>query len=325
VGIGEKLNATLRLNYPSEKLQILVASDGSTDETNDIVHAFQDRGVELIQIRDRKGKTNAQNEAVRHARHPILVFSDATTRFDADALQYLAGAYRDPQVGAVSGRYDYFDPTAGSPAGTGSAKFWNLENWIKRAQSRIYSLSGCCGCIYSVRRDLYTALPPETISDLVQPLHVLLQGYRVVFEEGAHAWEESTRTAGDEFRMRVRVATRGMMGVLSVPQLLLPWTFPWIALQLWSHKIARWSIPFFLMCVFVGSLLLASSPTFRLVLCLQVIFYAWALASMVIPILRHSRLLSLPLYFCTINTAFLLGIVNAVRGRRFNVWQPVRG
>jgi hypothetical protein len=116
-----------------------------------------------------------------------------------------------------------------------------------------------------------------------------------------------------------------MMGVLSVPQLLLPWKFPWIALQLWSHKIARWSIPFFLMCVFVGSLLLVSKPTFCLLLCIQVLFYVWALASMLIPILRHSRLLSLPLYFCTINTAFLLGIVNAVRGRRFNVWQPVRG
>lgn len=324
-GIGEKLDATLRLHYPREKLQVLVASDGSTDRTNDVVREFQHRGIELIEILDRKGKTNAQNEAVRHARHPILVFSDATTRFDGDALQYLAGAYRDPRVGAVSGRYDYFDPTAGSPAGTGSAKFWNLENWIKRAQSRIYSLSGCCGCIYSVRRDLYTPLPPETISDLVQPLRVLLQGYRVAFEEGAHAWEESTRTAADEFRMRERVATRGMMGVLSVPQLLLPWKFPWIALQLWSHKIARWSIPFFLMCVFVGSLLQVSSPTFRLILCLQVLFYIWALASMLIPILRHSRLLSLPLYFCTINTAFLLGILNAIRGRRFNVWQPVRG
>ena len=324
-GIREKLNATLRLNYPREKLQILVASDGSTDKTNEIVREFQGQGVELLEVHDRMGKTNAQNKAVLHARHPILVFSDATTRYDADALQYLAGAYLDARVGAVSGRYDYFDPTAGSPAGTGSAKFWNLENWIKRAQSRIHSLSGCCGCIYSVRRDLYTALPPETISDLVQPLRVILQGHRVVFEESAHAWEEATRTAGDEFRMRVRVATRGMMGLLSVPQLLLPWKYPWIAFQLWSHKISRWSIPLFLACLLVGTLFLAANPAFLMLVSIQILFYGWALASLVIPGLRRSRLLSLPLYFCTINTAFLLGIVNAVRGRHIKVWQPIRG
>jgi cellulose synthase/poly-beta-1,6-N-acetylglucosamine synthase-like glycosyltransferase len=324
-GIREKLDATLRLNYPRENLQIIVASDGSTDNTDEIVREFRDRGVELIEVRDRMGKTNAQNKAVLHARHPILVFSDATTRYDVDSLQYLAGAYLGPRVGAVSGRYDYFDSTGGSPAGTGSTKFWNLENWIKRAQSRVHTLSGCCGCIYSVRRDLYTALSPETISDLVQPLHVILQGHRVVFEERAHASEEATRTAGDEFRMRVRVATRGMMGLLSVPQLLLPWKYPWIAFQLWSHKISRWSIPLLLACLFVGSLFLAPRPEFLMLLFIQLLFYGWALASLVIPGLRHSRILSLPLYFCIINMAFLLGIVHAVRGRQFNVWQPVRG
>lgn len=324
-GIREKLEATLRLNYPQEKLQVLVVSDGSTDRTNEIVLDFRDRGVELLEVHDRLGKTNAQNQAVLHARNPILVFSDATTRYDPDALQYLAQAYLDPTVGAASGRYDYFDPTATSPAGSGSAKFWNLENWIKRCQSRIYSLSGCCGCIYSVRRDLYTALTPETISDLVQPLHIILLGYRVLFEERAHAWEEATRTAGDEFRMRVRVATRGMMGLLSVPDLLMPWKYPWIAFQLWSHKISRWCIPLFLGCLFTGSLFLASNPKCLALLCVQICFYGWAVASLAVSALRHSRLLSLPLYFCTINAAFLLGIYNAVRRRQFRIWQPVRG
>ena len=323
--IREKLEATLRLNYPREKLQILVASDGSTDKTNEIVREFQDGGVELLEVRHRMGKTNAQNEAVLYARNPILVFSDATTIYAPDALQHLAGAYLDPRVGAASGRYDYFDPTSGSPAGTGSAKFWSLENLIKRLQSRIFSLSGCCGCIYSVRRDLYTALSPETISDLVQPLQVILQGYRVIFQEGAHAWEEATRTTADEFRMRVRVATRGMMGLLSVPVLLMPWKHPWIAFQLWSHKVLRWSIPLFLVCLLAGSVLLASRTEFQLLLSAQCLFYGWAVASLVVPSMRRSRLLSLPLYFCTINTAFLLGIFNAVRGHQFNVWQPIRG
>lgn len=323
--IREKLETTLKFNYPADELQILVASDGSTDRTNDIVREYISRGVELVDVKPRKGKTNAQNEAVKFARNPILVFSDATTLYDPDALQFLAASYLDPRVGAASGRYDYFDPTLGSPAGSGAAKLWSLENWIKRMQSRIGTLSGCCGCIYSVRRDLYSPLSPETISDLVQPLHVLLQGYRVVFQENAQAWEETERTVGDEFRMRVRVATRGMKGLLSVPELLMPWKHPWVAFQLWSHKFFRWSIPLFLTILIIGSAMLATRPGFLVLLVAQILFYSCALASIVVPWMRRSRLLSLPLYFCTVNTAFLVGMFCAILGRQFNVWQPTRG
>lgn len=325
VSIREKLEATLSLDYPADRLQILVASDGSTDRTNDIVREYASRGVELIEVKARKGKTNAQNEAVPFAVNPILVFSDATTLYDRAALKYLAAAYTDPQVGAASGRYDYFDPTHDSPSGSGSAKFWSLENWIKRMQGRIGTLSGCCGCIYSMRRELYSPLPPEVISDLLQPLHVLLKGYRVAFQEHAQAWEEATRTAEDEFRMRVRVATRGMIGLLSVRELLLPWKHPWIAFQLWSHKVLRWCIPLFLACFLLGSALLSEAPVFLLLLIAQLAFYSCALAARAIPFMRRSRLLSLPLYFCTINSAFLVGMFNAIRGRQFNTWQPTRG
>jgi cellulose synthase/poly-beta-1,6-N-acetylglucosamine synthase-like glycosyltransferase len=322
--IRKKLEETVALDYPREKLQIIVASDGSTDGTIEIVREFAEQGVELVVVEERLGKTNAQNVAVRKARNSILVFSDATTVYDSQALRYLAGAYRDPRVGAASGRYDYYDPTDGSPAGSGSAAFWNLENWIKRMQWRIDSLSGCCGCIYSVRRDLYSELAPEIISDLVQPLHVLLKHHRVSFQEGAQAWEEATRTAGEEFSMRIRVATRGMKGLLSVPSLMAPWNYPSIAFQLWSHKIVRWCIPIFLLLVLVGCGLLASEPIFRGLLLVQVTFYGFALASMLVPSIKRSRVLSLPLYFCTINTAFLLGIFCVIRGRQYNVWQPVR-
>lgn len=323
-GLEAKLASTLELDYPAEKLQIIVASDGSTDGTNQIARAWAGHGVELVDSKQRKGKTEAQNVAVQYARNPILVFSDATTHYDRNALRHLAGAYADPRVGAVSGRYDYFDPTKASPAGSGSARLWGMENRIKRMQSRVGTLTGCSGCIYSVRRELYTRLAPETISDLVQPLHVLLQGYRVRFQENAQAWEETTRSTREEFRMRVRVATRGMRGLLSVPELLMPWRHPWIAFQLWSHKILRWCIPIFLIALFAGTALLSNAPVFRAGFLLQALFYAWAAAALVLAPLQRSRLLSLPLYFCTINTAFLVGIINTIRGREFNIWQPVR-
>ena len=323
-GIRRKLEQTLALEYPREKLQIIVASDGSSDNTDDIVREFAGQGVELVQIGGRLGKTNAQNIAVRHARGEVLVFSDATTLYDPQALRYLAGAFCDRDVGAASGRYDYYDPTASSPAASGSATFWSIENWIKRMQARISTLSGCCGCIYAVRRELYTELAPELISDLVQPLHILLQGRRVVFQEKARAWEEATPTANDEFNMRVRVATRGMKGLLSTSDLLMPWKHPWIAFQLWSHKIARWCIPIFLLSLLAGAALLASRERFQVLLLLQISFYGFAFASMLLPILRRSRILSLPLYFCTINTAFLMGMFHVISRRQFTIWQPLR-
>ncbi len=323
-GIRQKLEATLQLVYPKEKLQILVASDGSTDATDQIVREFSDDGVQLIAMPARAGKTQAQNIAVRYAKNEILVFSDATTLYDPHALQYLAGNYANPRIGAVSGRYQYYDPTQASPTAKGSVAFWGFENQIKAMQSRIATLSGCCGCIYSVRRSLYTPLAPQIISDLVQPLHVLLQGFRVLFEDRALAWEETTTSSQDEFRMRVRVITRGMRGLLSVPALLTPWVYPWVAVQLWSHKVLRWFTPFFLICIFLGSALLVDHRVMQPVFLAQAVFYLTAALVAMVPAPRRPALLNLPLYFCSINAACLISIFQLLEGRHFTVWQPVR-
>src|ERR1700682_4286969 len=186
-GIQEKIERTLALDYPRERLEILVLSDGSTDRTDESVQSMSDPRVRLLHVAGRKGKTNAQNEGVAHARGEVLVFSDATTIYDPQDLLFLACNYSDPRVAAVSGRYQYFDSGRKSPTGLATVAFCNYENFIKTMQSRIRTISGCCGCIYSVRREAYTALAPEVISDLVQPLHVIQQGYRVVFADRALA------------------------------------------------------------------------------------------------------------------------------------------
>src|SRR6202012_1732249 len=121
----------------------------------------------------------------------VLIFSDATTTYHPQALRFLASNYADPKVGAVSGRYQYFDPVGTSPTGLGSVALWNYENYIKMMQSRLFTITGCCGCIYSVRREAYTPLPAEIISDLTQPLQAIQKGYRVVFEDRALAHEET--------------------------------------------------------------------------------------------------------------------------------------
>lgn len=322
--IEQKLRQTLQLEYPTDKLEVLILSDGSQDRTDEIVRNFPDRRVRLFRIPERRGKTNAQNEGVKQARGEVLVFSDATTTYHPHALQYLADNYKDPKVGAVSGRYQYFDSEGASPTGMGTIAFWNYENKIKVWQSSISTLTGCCGCIYSVRKSAYTDLAPDIISDLVQPLWVIQKGYRVLFEERALAYEQTTESTSEEFAMRVRVITRGMRGLLSVPELLKPWKHPWIAFQLFSHKVLRWMVPLLLLFLLISSAVLVQQPYFRTALILQLGFYGLALLQLVVPMHRRWKPLGIPLYFCTLNAAAVLGAIEVLRGRKYVVWQPVR-
>jgi len=323
-GIRDKLEKTLAMDYPHDQMEIIVLSDASTDRTDEIVRSFADPRVRLLHVRGRKGKTNAQNEGAKVARGEVLVFSDATTTYHPEALRYLASNYSDPGVGAASGRYQYFDTLGKSPTGLGTVAFWNYENFIKMMQSRIRTISGCCGCIYSVRRNAYTQLAPDVISDLVQPLHVIRQGHRVVFEDRALAYEETTQSTSEEFSMRVRVVTRGIRGLLSVPELLNPLKSGWVAFQLWSHKILRWLVPFLLLTMFSSNLFLWAFPQYQLIFVAQVTFYAITLFSLLIPIQRVWKPLGIPLYFCTLNAAAFLSVIEVLRGKKYVVWETVR-
>ena len=322
--IRKKLEQTLALDYPPDKIEIIVLSDGSTDGTDEIVKSFPDPRVRLLHVTGRKGKTNAQNEGVKAARGEVLIFSDATTVYHPQALRHLASNYANPRVGAASGRYQYFDPEGQSPTGLGTVAFWNYENLLKKMQSRIRTISGCCGCIYSVRKVAYTALAPEIISDLVQPLQVILKGYRVVFEDRALAYEETTQSTSEEFSMRVRVVTRGIRGVLSVLELLKPWKRGWVSVQLWSHKVLRWLVPFFLLMLFLSNLFLWQDPFYRLVLIAQAMFYAMAIVSLAVPFQRFWKPLGIPLYFCTLNSAAFFSLIEVLRGKKYVVWETVR-
>jgi len=322
--IARKLEQTLALEYPADKLEVLVLSDCSTDRTDEIVKSFPDKRVRLVRMTERKGKTHAQNQGIKEATGEVVVFSDATAVYQSKALVYMACNYQDASVGAVSGRYQYFDPTNQSATGLGSMAFWNYENLIKTLQSRIRTITGCCGCIYSVRKIAYTELPADIISDLVQPLQAIKKGYRVVFEDRALAYEETTQSTSEEFAMRVRVVTRAMRGLLSVSDLLQPWKFAWTAFQLWSHKVMRWMVPLYLLILLAANLFLLDLPFYRVVLALQLFFYVAAILNMLLPLHRQWKPLGIPLFFCTLNAAALVSMVEICRGRKYVTWQTVR-
>ncbi|HOP40899.1 MAG TPA: glycosyltransferase family 2 protein [Geobacteraceae bacterium] len=322
--IRTKLEQLLSLDYPPERLEVMVASDGSTDRTDEIVREFDGRGVILKRVEGRVGKTATQNEAVKAATGDVVIFSDATTVYEKDAIRKLVRNYADPAVGAVSGRYEYVNPT-GAPVGIGSILFWKYENFIKSMQTRIRTITGCCGCIYSVRRSAYVPLPPDIISDLVEPLKIIESGYRVVFEPEAVAYEETTEKPAEEFGMRVRVITRAMRGILYVKSLINPIRYPFVAFQLISHKVLRWLIPFFLIIVLIANAFLLGHWFYNLVFALQLAFYLAALTGLVADRLGWKcRLLAIPLYFCVVNAASMVAFWKTLKGQKMVTWETVR-
>lgn len=322
--IAAKLEQVMTLDYPADKLEIIVASDGSTDRTDEIVKGFADRGVKLVRVEGRVGKTETQNRAVRQASGDIVIFSDATTHYERSAIRSLVRNYADPSVGAVSGRYEYCNPT-GAAIGLGSILFWKYENTIKTMQTNIKTITGCCGCIYSVRREAYTPLPADIISDLVEPLKVLEKGYRVVFEPEAIAYEETTEKSKEEFRMRVRVITRGMRGLLYMKKLFNPLRYGFVAFQLFSHKVLRWFVPVFLAVALVSNLFLAGDWFYNTTLALQLAFYALALIGFVAEKRNIlAKPLTIPLYFVTVNLAAVIAMYRIWKGHKAVTWETVR-
>lgn len=322
--IARKIEQTLALDYPADKLELIVASDGSTDGTDDIVRSFSARGVKLVRVEGRVGKTETQNQAVKLASGDVIVFSDATTIYERSAIRNLVRNYADPAVGAVSGRYEYVDPK-GTPIGAGSVLFWRYENLIKSAQTDIKTITGCCGCIYSVRRDLYVPLPADIISDLCQPLKIIENGHRVVFEKDAVAYEETTTKVAEEFSMRVRVMVRGMRGMLFMKKLFNPFNFGFVSFQLFSHKVLRWMVPVFLALMLVSSALLVNRVPYGLLLAAQLVFYAMALTGYVAERFgRRFKVLSIPVFFVTVNLASVVAMIRVYKGQRAVTWETVR-
>jgi cellulose synthase/poly-beta-1,6-N-acetylglucosamine synthase-like glycosyltransferase len=322
--LAAKLEGTLALDYPKDKLEIIVASDGSTDRTDDVARSFAHRGVRLVRVEGRVGKTETQNQAVRQATGEIIIFSDATTEYEKSALRKIVRNFADPEVGAVSGRYEYLNAT-GAAIGVGSVLFWKYENFIKRTQTRIHTITGCCGCIYSVRKAAYQPLPPDIISDLCEPLAVLSQGYRIVFEPEAIAFEETTEKTSEEFNMRVRVAVRGMRGLLFMKKLFNPFRFGFVSYQLFGHKVMRWLVPVFVLIAFTANAFLLDTRLYQVTFALQAAFFllaglGWLAARWNLKLLP----MSVPLFVVTVNFAMLTAMWRVAKGVRAVTWETVR-
>lgn len=323
--LAAKLENTLLLDYPADKLEIIVASDCSTDSTDEIARRYSLRGVRLYRQTERLGKTSAQNMAVEKAQGEVILFSDATTLYNRDVLRVMLPNFADEKVGCVAGRLVYVDP-ARSSVGQGARSYWNYETFLKRHESRVCSLIGASGCLYAVRRAAYLPMYPEACSDFLIATKMVEQGLRAIYEPAAVCTEETNKRTDKELRMRVRVITQTFTDLWRHRAMMNPLRSGFYAVELISHKVLRYLVPVFLLLVFISSLALAwRSPLYALVALAQICFYAMAGLSWLAESMgRHNRLLALPQYFVLANLAALVAFYKFLSGERYARWEPIR-
>jgi cellulose synthase/poly-beta-1,6-N-acetylglucosamine synthase-like glycosyltransferase len=324
--LENKLRNTLQIDYPKEKLEIIVASDCSTDRTDDIARKFADQGVKLYRQTERHGKTLAQNMAVEKARGEIILFSDATTIYQPDVLQKMMPNFADESVGCVAGKLVFVDDS-NSTVGKGARSYWNYETFLKESESRACSLIGTSGCLYSVRKSVYQPMYAEACSDFLIAILVYKKGLRTIYEPAAVCTEETNKQSKKEMQMRVRVISRTLTDLWRNREMLNPFRSGFFAMQLISHKILRYSVPFFLiLMLFTAGVAAFYSTLFFYIFLLQLMFYAtafigWLLEKNGIKL----SILPIPFYFVLANLAAVIGFYKFITGERYTQWETGRG
>ncbi len=324
--IAEKIDNCLALDYPRDRLQVLVVSDCSEDRTDAIVQGYAARGVTLLRMQERGGKTLGLNAGVSAARGEIVVFSDANAMFDAGALRSIVANFADPAVGAVTGESRY--RTAGAErAAESEGLYWRYELALKRLESAVGSLVGGDGAIYAIRKSLYRPMKASDLSDFVNPLQIVAQGYRNVYEPRAVSFEHAGDSFAKEYRRKVRIVNRAWRALMSLPHLMNPLRHGWFAAQVISHKLLRWLVPVFMIVAFAANVVLALSGGwfYRTLLAGQIVFYALALAGRALARRAEPpRIFAIPWYFVMVNVASLRGILDAFAGKTYTTWTTVR-
>jgi cellulose synthase/poly-beta-1,6-N-acetylglucosamine synthase-like glycosyltransferase len=323
--IGDKINNALSLDYPGELLEIVVVSDGSSDRTTKIVSRFANSGIVLQHYEGRIGKTACLNRAVPLASGEIIVFSDANSIYDGDALKALVHPFRDNTVGFVTGwtRYSSVeDKTTADSLGLYS----KLELVTKEFESRIGSCVGADGAIFAIRKELYRPLKDYDINDFVIPLTINLQGYRGVLEKKAICYEKDAGGTKKEFHRQIRIINRTIRAIINHCQLLNLLKFGFFSIELFSHKLCRLFVPYFMVVLFTTNLILVPKGGFYLMTLIgQIHFYAGAGAAVLMPKIGVLfRLAEAAKTVVVVNVATILAWVKFLRGETYTTWSPTQ-
>ena len=316
--IKEKIKNTLELDYPQDRLQIIFASDASTDSTDDIVTSYADRGINLVRQPMRKGKESAQKYAIEQASGDIIVFTDVATMLEKDSIKNIVSNFADPSVGCVSSE-DRFIDEHGNLSGEGF--YVKYEMWLRSLESRVNSVVGLSGSFFAARKEICTDWPIDIPSDFNTLLNSIKLGFRGISDPLSIGIYKNIKNEKKEFMRKVRTITRGISALMANKELLNPLHYGIFSWQLISHKLMRWKVPLFMLtALFTSTYLALRSGFFRLVLLAELAFYALAglgyRATSIHPIFK------IPYYFVQANLAASYAWIKYFKGERFTTWTP---
>ena len=321
--IGDRIVNALKQDYPPGMLEVVIASDGSSDRTNEIARGHTGYGVRLLDYPVRRGKATVLNDAFGELDGEVVVLSDANTYFSGPkVVRKLARWFRDPAVGAVCGKLVLTDPNTGTNV---DGLYWKYETFLKQCECRLGALLGSNGAIYAVRRELFDGIPPDTVlDDFVIPLRARMRtGKRIVYDPEARADEETPKGIRQEFKRRARLGAGGFQCIGMLRGLLHP-RHGWTAFTFWSHKVLRWACPFLLIAALAANAALAvvGGPLYLGLLAGQVLFYALALLGSRLPAgSKVCKAVRLTTMFVSMNAALLVGFVRWARGSQRAAWE----
>jgi biofilm PGA synthesis N-glycosyltransferase PgaC len=312
--MARKIENSLALDYPVDRIEIVIVSDGSSDKTVEIARSRG--GVRVIALPKNRGKVAALNAAVPELRGEIIVFSDASAMLAPDAMRRLVENFADPGVGAACGRYSVVKPNEVN-IGASEDVYWKYEAFLKVRESRLASTLGAHGHLHAIRKKLYSFPPAETINDdYVIPLAALARGFRAVHEPTAVVFEEAREMTG--FKRRIRIVAGNFQQLRHLGQFLKPFQ-PLPLLFFLSHKVLRLLVPFAMLTALAGNLFLLGSPGYRALLGVQLLFYGFAALGLTGRL--RPRALRLPFYFCMVNSAAFFGLYHAMTRRKSMAWK----
>jgi len=318
--IREKLDNTLLIDYPAELLEIIVASDFSTDETDAIVESYAERGIRLVRADQRKGKEYAQLCAIRVSKGEILVFSDVATKIPADALRLLAHRFADPAIGALSSE-DQFVSNNGSIVGEGA--YVKYEMWLRRLESDRAGLVGLSGSFFAARSAVCEQWDINAPSDFNTALNSAKHGLVAITCPDVVGIYKDVKDPSLEYNRKIRTVIRGITAIMRHPEVLNPFTMGQFAFQVWSHKMMRWGVPWFMAIFLLLTILLQGQGViYTLALFAQLVFYTLALLGWLSAGLRENILIKIIFFFVQTNLALAHATVLFVSGKRMTVWTP---